>query len=58
MSYTGEAGTCHERSFIAIKPDGVQRHLIGGIITRFELKGFALVAMKMVQPSEEFAREQ
>ena len=38
-----------ERSFIMIKPDGVQRGLVGEIIKRFEQKGFKLVAMKMVQ---------
>ena len=34
-----------ERTFIMVKPDGVQRGLIGPIITRFEQKGFKLVAM-------------
>lgn len=38
-----------ERSFIMIKPDGVQRGLVGDIIKRFEQKGFKLVAMKMTQ---------
>lgn len=38
-----------ERTFIAIKPDGVQRGLIGEIIKRFEMKGFKLVGMKMLQ---------
>ncbi|KAA0183374.1 hypothetical protein HAZT_HAZT001993 [Hyalella azteca] len=38
-----------ERTFIAIKPDGVQRGLIGDIIKRFEVKGFKLVAMKFMQ---------
>lgn len=38
-----------ERTFIMIKPDGVQRGLIGEIIARFERKGFKLVAMKFVQ---------
>ncbi|KAI1301247.1 Nucleoside diphosphate kinase [Halotydeus destructor] len=35
-----------ERSFIMIKPDGVQRGLVGEIIKRFESKGFKLVALK------------
>ena len=39
-----------ERTFIMIKPDGVQRGLIGTIISRFETKGFKLVAMKVAQP--------
>ena len=38
-----------ERTFIMIKPDGVQRGLVGEIIKRFEQKGFKLVAMKLVQ---------
>lgn len=38
-----------ERTFIAIKPDGVQRGLVGDIIKRFEQRGFRLVAMKMIQ---------
>ncbi|XP_037547643.1 nucleoside diphosphate kinase B [Nematolebias whitei] len=42
-----------ERTFIAIKPDGVQRGIIGEIIKRFETKGFKLVAMKMLHASEE-----
>lgn len=48
----GIAGTNYERTFIAIKPDGVQRQLIGKIIARFEEKGFTLVAMKMISPSK------
>ena len=42
------AGT-NERTFIMIKPDGVQRGLVGDIIKRFEKKGFKLVAMKFMQ---------
>ena len=38
-----------ERTFIMIKPDGVQRGLVGEIIKRFEQKGFQLVAMKFMQ---------
>lgn len=37
-----------ERTFIMIKPDGVQRGLVGKIIKRFETKGFKLVAMKFM----------
>ena len=39
-----------ERTFIMIKPDGVQRGLIGQIISRFETRGFKLVAMKLTAP--------
>ena len=38
-----------ERTFIMIKPDGVQRGLVGEIMKRFEAKGFKLVAMKLMQ---------
>lgn len=44
-----------ERTFIMIKPDGVQRHLTGEIIHRFERKGFTLVGLKMMQVSRELA---
>ncbi|XP_059277345.1 nucleoside diphosphate kinase 3-like isoform X2 [Lycium ferocissimum] len=44
-----------ERTFIAIKPDGVQRGLISEILSRFERKGFKLVAIKIVVPSKDFA---
>lgn len=37
-----------ERTFLMIKPDGVQRGLVGKIIKRFEAKGFKLVAMKFM----------
>lgn len=44
-----------ERTFLAIKPDGVQRGLIGKIISRLEEKGFKLVAMKLMLVSNELA---
>lgn len=43
-----------EKTLIAIKPDGIQRSLIGEIISRFEKVGLKLIAMKMVLPTEEF----
>ncbi|KAF6135875.1 hypothetical protein GIB67_014540, partial [Kingdonia uniflora] len=46
-----------ERTFIAIKPDGVQRGLISEIVSRFERKGFKLVAVKLVVPSKDFAKK-
>ncbi|XP_052467303.1 nucleoside diphosphate kinase A-like [Carassius gibelio] len=46
-----------ERTFIVIKPDGVQRGLIGDIIKRFEQKGFKLVAMKLIQADEDLLRQ-
>lgn len=44
-----------ERTFLAIKPDGVQRGLVGEIIRRFETKGFTLVGMKFMKVSRELA---
>lgn len=40
-----------ERSFIMIKPDGVQRGLVGEIIKRFEQKGFTLKGLKLMNVS-------
>lgn len=44
-----------ERTFIAIKPDGVQRGLVGDIVQRFEAKGFQLAGLKLMQVSRELA---
>ena len=46
-----------ERTLIIIKPDGIQRHLAGEIIGRFEKKGAKIVAAKFMQISEELARQ-
>ncbi len=46
-----------ERTFVMIKPDGVQRGLVGEIIARFERRGLKIVAMKMVHVDTEFARK-
>ena len=46
-----------ERTFLAIKPDGVQRGLIGQILGRFEKKGFKLVGLKQLIPSRELAEK-
>ncbi len=42
-----------ERSFVLVKPDGVQRCIVGEIIKRFEQRGLKIVALKMVKPSLE-----
>ena len=39
----------NERTFIMIKPDGVQRGIVGDIIRRFEQRGYKLVGLKMMQ---------
>ena len=45
-----------ERTFLMIKPDGIKRGLAGRILSRFEDKGFALVACKFVHLTEDQAR--
>ena len=46
-----------ERTLIIIKPDGVQRGMAGEIISRFEKKGFKLVAAKFTQIPDTLARQ-
>jgi len=46
-----------ERTFVMVKPDGVQRGLIGEIISRFEDRGLKLVGGKFMQIDDELARE-
>jgi nucleoside-diphosphate kinase len=45
-----------ERTLILVKPDGVQRGLMGEIIGRFERRGLKLIGMKFMQMSEDLAR--
>ncbi|XP_075879923.1 nucleoside diphosphate kinase 3 [Nelusetta ayraudi] len=47
----------NERTFVAVKPDGVQRKQLGAILQRFEKKGFKLVGLKLMQASEALLRE-
>lgn len=44
-----------ERTLVIVKPDGVQRGLIGDIITRLERRGLKIVGLKMMQISRELA---
>ena len=44
-----------ERTFLMVKPDGVQRRLVGEIMRRFENKGFALAGLQMLTPSRAMA---
>lgn len=46
-----------ERTLILVKPDGVQRGLIGEIVGRFERRGLKLVGMKFMQVSQELAEK-
>ena len=45
-----------ERTFIAIKPDGVQRGLVGEIIKRFESKGYKIIGLKFLQVTDAQAK--
>lgn len=44
-----------EKTFVMVKPDGVQRGVVGDIVRRFEQKGFKLVGAKLMQVSNELA---
>jgi nucleoside-diphosphate kinase len=47
----------HEQTLILVKPDGVQRGLIGEVISRFERKGLKIVAMKMATATKTMAKK-
>ncbi|WP_019154301.1 nucleoside-diphosphate kinase [Robertmurraya massiliosenegalensis] len=46
-----------EKTFLMVKPDGVQRSLIGDIVSRFERKGFQLVGAKLMSIPQELAEQ-
>ena len=46
-----------ERTFVAIKPDAVNRGLVGEIIARFEKRGFKIIGMKLLHPTLEHAQK-
>ena len=46
-----------ERTLVLIKPDGVQRGLVGEVISRLERRGLKLVAMKLMQIDDALARQ-
>ncbi|KIL48933.1 nucleoside diphosphate kinase [Jeotgalibacillus alimentarius] len=46
-----------EKTFLMVKPDGVQRGLIGEVISRFERKGFKLAAAKLMVISDDLAKK-
>jgi len=52
-----ELPVADDRTFVAIKPDGVERGLVGEIINRFERKGLKLVGMKLMNVSPELAKK-
>jgi nucleoside-diphosphate kinase len=46
-----------DRTFVMVKPDGVQRGLVGEIIARFERRGLKVVGLKMLTVTDELARK-
>ena len=44
-----------ERTFVAVKPDGVRRGLVGEVLKRFEAKGYKIIGLKMLQVTPELA---
>uniref|UniRef100_A0A8C5Q7R3 Nucleoside diphosphate kinase n=1 Tax=Leptobrachium leishanense TaxID=445787 RepID=A0A8C5Q7R3_9ANUR len=55
--YSSVLSGVQERTLVALKPDGVQRRLVGDVIKRFEQRGFKLVGMKLLQASEVILAE-
>ncbi len=47
----------HERTLVVVKPDGLQRSLIGEIVKRYEQSGLKLVGLKMLVPTPEFIEQ-
>lgn len=56
-AFTRMADPKKERTFIAVKPDGVQRGIVGEIMKRFEQRGYKLVAAKLTMPGEEHLKK-
>ncbi|CAF0866298.1 unnamed protein product [Rotaria sordida] len=50
LSVLNNMAGASERTFIMVKPDGVQRGLVGEVLRRFEQRGYKLVALKMIHP--------
>ncbi|KAJ3091593.1 nucleoside diphosphate kinase [Quaeritorhiza haematococci] len=46
-----------ERTYIMVKPDGVERGLVGEIIKRFENKGYKLLALRLIKPTQQLLEE-
>jgi nucleoside-diphosphate kinase len=46
-----------ERTLLLIKPDAIQRGCVGGILSRFERKGFKVLGLKMLQMTAEMSKE-
>jgi nucleoside-diphosphate kinase len=50
-------GESMERTFVMVKPDGVERRLVGEIIRRFEARGLRLIGLKMLTPNVALAEK-
>lgn len=46
-----------QKTFVLVKPDGVQKDLIGEVITRFERRGLKIVGLKMIKITQEQAKK-
>lgn len=46
-----------ERTYIMVKPDAVERGLVGEIIKRFENRGYQLTALELIHPTKELLEE-
>ncbi|ORZ21602.1 nucleoside diphosphate kinase [Absidia repens] len=46
-----------ERTYVMVKPDGVQRGLVGEILKRFEQRGYQLLALELIHPTKERLEE-
>jgi nucleoside diphosphate kinase len=46
-----------ERTYIMVKPDGVERGIVGEIIKRFEQRGYQLTALELIHPTRELLEE-
>lgn len=53
MSTEKKSGIKRERTLIFIKPESIQRHLIGEFISKFEKRGLKLIAAKLIAPTKE-----
>ena len=47
----------NERTLVLLKPDSIQRSLVGEIVSRFEKKGLRIAGMKMIRISKELSKE-
>ncbi|CAO3613018.1 unnamed protein product [Cunninghamella blakesleeana] len=46
-----------ERTYVMVKPDGVQRGLVGEVLKRFEGRGYQLLALELIHPTREHLEE-